>query len=389
MKIAMLAASMSRNAGGVAHAVRSLGRRLVCNGAQVTVFAGLDEYSAEDAPLWSPMGLHLGRVTGPAAWGFQPGLGKAISAFDPDIVHLHGLWMYPSLAARHGAGDLRPRVISPHGMLDPWALRNSAWKKRIAAFAFERRNLQGAACIHALCAAERDAIRSYGITSPIAVIPNGIEPVAEAGSLPAPVWADRIAPGGKVLLFLGRIHPKKGIGPLIGAMDMAGRDCPGWHVVIAGWDDGGHQADVQRMVVDRGLVSRVHFVGPLHGPQKDAALAVADAFILPSISEGLPMAVLEAWSFARPVLMTDACNLPEGFEAGAALRIGADQAGIARGLREVARMPEERRAEMGRRGRLLVETRFSLDRIAAEMQSLYGWVSGKAAMPDFVDAGHG
>ena len=117
---------------------------------------------------------------------------------------------------------------------------------------------------------------------------------------------------------------------------------------------------------------------------KAASLACADAFVLPSLSEGLPVAVLEAWSYGLPVLMTEACNLPEGFAAGAALPIGTDRAGIAAGLRRLFALSDAERRDMGARGRALVRERFTWASVGAQMAAVYQWVLGGGPPPSCV-----
>ena len=130
--------------------------------------------------------------------------------------------------------------------------------------------------------------------------------------------------------------------------------------------------------------SSVLFVGPAFGDQKDALLRRADAFILPSFSEGLPMSVLEAWSYRLPVLMTDHCNLPEGFAAEAAIRIGTDVESIAEGLNQLLQSTIPDLQSIGRNGRSLVESQFTWPQVAAQMKEVYEWVLGGGAVPDCV-----
>jgi len=249
---------------------------------------------------------------------------------------------------------------------------------------FERRNLAGASCIHVNSNAELDSIRALGLTNPVEVIPNGVD-------LPD-LRADALPPTGelKILLFLGRLHPKKGLPNALRAWaalrntDAGKRALEGWRFVIAGWDQGGHETDLKRLCDDLGLEWSVEssprpstfdprpilFPGPVFGEKKEALLRSASAFILPSFSEGLPMAVLEAWAYSKPVLMTPACNLPEGFAAGAALEIHPDPDAIAEGFATLGRIPSAELATMGAAGRRLVEDRFTWPRVAQQMQEV-------------------
>jgi glycosyltransferase involved in cell wall biosynthesis len=190
--------------------------------------------------------------------------------------------------------------------------------------------------------------------------------------------------GRRQLLYLGRLHPKKGVHLLLEAWadvmkQAACRD--GWVLLIAGWDEGGYEARLRRIVRDRGLERQVRFLGPCDEAAKDALLRAVDGLILPSQSEGLPQAVLEAWSYAVPVLMTRMCNLPEGFAAGAALEIDLESAAMAAQLRRFLKMSDAERQAIGWRGRQLAAARFAWARVAADMRAVYEWVLRRRAPP--------
>jgi poly(glycerol-phosphate) alpha-glucosyltransferase len=383
LRVGMLLPSASRRAGGLFSAVSSLGTELACSSCALQVFAAEDADIEADREAWGGVALSLRPTRGPAAFAYQPGLIRDLAAARLDLVHLHGLWTYASLASMSWSEGKRPRVISPHGMLDGWALRNSALKKRIVAALFERRNVMRAGVLHALCEPERQAIRAYGYRGPVATIANGV--FLDAGPLTSarPAWSSALPSGAKVLLFLGRIHHKKGLDRLIHAMALwSGPAAKPWHLVVAGWDQCGTQAALAAQAQALGLAARVHFIGPQFGEQKAATLAVADAFVLPSLSEGLPMSVLEAWAARLPVLMTDACNLPEGFRAGAAIRLASEPAAMAKGLDTLS---QAALTAMGSKGRALVEAQFCWDHIAAQMRQLYDWTLGGGAPPAFVE----
>ena len=262
-------------------------------------------------------------------------------------------------------------------MLDPWTLRRSRWKKRLAARWFENEHLRRAACLRALNQDEAAAFRAYGLRNPIAIVPNGVD-------LP-----DETAPAigsSRTLLFLGRIDPKKGLAELLRAWRrvVAAAGADGWHLQITGWGDPGYVAAMQALARDLDLGRHVTFTGPLFGEGKADAFRNAAAFVLPSFSEGLPMAVLEAWSHGLPVLMTRACNLPEGFTAGAAIRIETDPEAMAKTLVAFMQTPASERRAMGEAGRRLVEERFTWDRVAADMHEVYTWVLGGGPPPSCV-----
>jgi len=300
----------------------------------------------------------------------MPRLAGALRSEGLELLHTHGLWMYASIASMRWSGGRKPYIISPHGMLDSWALRNSAWKKKLAGWAYENRHLRGAACLHALNDAEARSIRDYGLRNPICIIPNGVELPDEFG---------RGSGRPKVCLFLGRLHPKKGLAELIRAWAAVPHD--GWTLAIAGWGEAGYVAQLETLAASLGVSGSVSFLGPRFGKEKHELLDTASAFVLPSFSEGLPMAVLEAWSYGLPVAMTPECNIPEGFEAGAAVRIEPTVDSVAAGLEKLFAMDDGRLRDMGTRGRRLVEKRFTWPRVAAEMIKVYEWVLGRGPQP--------
>nr|WP_319250265.1 glycosyltransferase [uncultured Celeribacter sp.] len=370
----MLSASMSRTGGGVTGVMQTLSMDLSAIGFDVQVFAGRDESSLSDLAAWGDIPVKLHKRIGPASLGFQSGLSRSLRKHNLDLIHLHGLWMYPSIAALRASKDAIPHIVSPHGMLDPWALQNSRWKKKVAYSLFESANLKRATVIHALNERERDAIRRLGVRNAAAIIPNSVDLPNDAERPLPPEWLQ--ADGRRALLFLGRIHPKKGVRETVEAWHLALKAKPqigeDWLFVIAGWDDGGHRSALEALVADLGLEASVRFTGPVFGKDKEALLSNAGAFILASYSEGLPLGVLEAWSHSLPVFMTPECNLTEGFTAGAARSINNSPEMLAVFLREALSDAAELKA-MGAKGRALVETKFSRQKVASSFVQVYNW----------------
>jgi poly(glycerol-phosphate) alpha-glucosyltransferase len=352
---------------------------------QLRIFGLEDENSGHDRPLWQGLSVDAERIRGPRPFGWAPSLDRRLASGGLDLVHAHGIWMYPSIASlRWARRARRPYIVSPHGMLDGWALAQSHWKKRLAGALFENRHLAGAACLHALTRAEARSIRQYGLKNPICVIPNGVEIPARPVTADPP-WAEEAGPGARVLLYLGRLHAKKGLIPLLVAWAQcrfAAAARP-WKLVIAGGDDGDGYADgLRRLTRALAIQDSVIFAGPLYGAQKAASLARASALALPSASEGLPLAVLEAWASGVPVLMTPECNLPEGFDAGAALRVAAPgPIEIRNALERLFWTSPAHLVAMGARGRELAERHFSWDAVAREMKRVYEWVLGRGEKP--------
>jgi len=414
IRSANLTLSVSRNAGGLFESVRRLAQSLALTGMEIRVFGIRDEFTDADLAAWQPVRVSAFQPTWLHRFGYSPRFLEELTAFEPDITHTHGVWVYPSIATNHYSRRKQsPYLISAHGMLDRWAVENSRWKKVIAHFLYEGAHLRGARCLRALCEAEARAMRELRLDNEIAIIPNGID-LLESGkqtaeSRNAP-WTGCVETGRKVLLYLGRIHPKKGLANLLKAWaeiqnsKFKIKNPAGWVLAIAGWDQGGHELEIKRLCEEMGLAWTdvrgqgsgkefgvgnsarsgawsVVFLGPQFNGAKAACYAHCDGFILPSFSEGVPMTVLEAWVNSKPVLMTPQCNLPEGFTSGAALRMEPTVASMTDRLNEFWRMTDAERAAMGSRGHALAAERFVWPRIAEQTKELYEWMLGGGSRP--------
>ncbi len=392
MRVALLSASISRRAGGLFTSARRLAQGLAARSdTEVEVVACRDPEAAEDSLAWLPLAPSLHEVRGPRGFGYAPGLARALLAGGADLVHVQHLWMYPSIACtRWHRATGRPFMVSPRGMLDPVALGTSRLKKVLAAAAYESRHLRLARCVHALSEHELRAVRDFGYEGPVCVVPNGVDlPVSGAAQRPAP-WADRVDAGAEVLLFLGRIHPKKGLDVLVTALERIARDGPAaldpWHLVIAGWGALTHVRALEQRLAASPLAPRAHFVGALYDEAKTAALSHASAFALTSRSEGMPMSVLEAGAHALPLLITPECGLERFAARGGALEVGSTPDAVERGLRALFAMRAEERRAMGVRAREEIEEHHHWPRIVARMHAAYAWMLGAAQRPDWVDA---
>lgn len=411
IKAANLTGSISRNAGGLFESVRRLVQSLMETGMEVRVFGTQDAFSATDVDAWKPVPVSAFRPVWLKKFGYSPRFAGELEAFTPDLTHTHGLWLYPSVATNHYCRKRGiPYLISAHGMLDPWAMRNSHWKKMAAYLLYEGSHLRRAHCLRALCEPEARSMRQLRLANPIAIIPNGIDlPCLDDGGetrRDGPLGTLK-AEGRKVALFLSRIHPKKGLVNLLKGWALATKDqarTAHWLLAIAGWDQAGHEDELKRLATELGLkwgdlrdlrglpgaasasvpqasACSLLFLGPQFGEAKAACYRDCDAFVLPSFSEGVPMVVLEAWAWRKPVLMTPQCNLPEGFAVGAAIRIEPSPGSIARGLQDMFQAPNGALLAMGKRGRDFAASRYTWPRLADEMKRVYEWMLGGGAKP--------
>ncbi|MBL8764633.1 MAG: glycosyltransferase [Phycisphaerae bacterium] len=306
----------------------------------------------------------LGRLERFAARGARSRLRDLAREFD--LLYMHGVWS-PVVPA--GAGAARaagvPYVIRPAGMLDPWSLRQKALKKRIAMVMGYRAMLNGALFMHTLNTDERDLIVPLGLTCPLEVIPNGVflqelTPLPDPGTFRAghpEVGSDPF------ILFLSRLHYKKGLDYLADAFALVVERFPRARLVVAGPDEGA-RGEFEAQVARLGVAARVHLVGGVYGPDKLAAFVDATCLCLPSRQEGFSVAITEALACGLPAVVSRDCHFPEVGEAGAGEVVALDAREVAEALCRILG-DEARRARMSRAGWDLVRTRFTWPSIAA------------------------
>jgi glycosyltransferase involved in cell wall biosynthesis len=296
---------------------------------------------------------------------------------EASVIHIHGLWQEHGLAAAAVARKLNvPYIVSAHGMLDARALRAKRWKKELYAAIFERRNLAGASALRALTRAEVDDYRRFGLKAPVVVIPNGVsfpksvDPRAFLNRFP------KLA-NQQLILYLGRLHPQKGVDLLIRAWRRIGLRFPDAHLVLAGPDEAGTQADLVQLAAHLGSPDRITFTGMLQGDLKWSALAAAEVFVLPSHSEGFSVATLEAMACSRPVIVTRQCKFPDVAQCHAGLVTEPDECEIETALIDLLTLSAAERAAMGARGLELVRSKYSLTSVARSMAEVYEWLIGR------------
>lgn len=339
--------------------------------------------SQVDAP-----GVRIVSVEGNAASvngrGWSRALRKAVraEAGRADIVHNHGLWMWPNAYAREAAVALaRPLVISTRGMLEPWSLRRSRVRKAVAWHLFEKKNLKSARLFHAT--AEGEAVSIAGATgrltsggsqnrqAPVVVAPNGVDLPDLSAKPDRTVLEDRFPKlkGKRWFVFMSRLHPKKGIDLLLRAW--ASRKKDGAVLVLAGPDLVGYRREAERLVAELELHASVVLTGEVREEVKDCLLAHAEVFVLPSHSENFGIVVAEALSWARPVIATTGTPWRQIAEAGAGWYIDADEGELARVLHESLEKSALQLQEMGAKGRAVVAGRYTWRAQAAALIGAY------------------
>ena len=295
-----------------------------------------------------------------------------------DLVHINSDFNFPVLAGAVACRLRRvPYLLTPHGMLEPWALSYKARKKRRYYEWIERPLvLSGARALQALNRSEAANIEALKLGPPVIVLPNGIDPSEAAAREPAKaeVFLDRFpeARGKKLILFLHRVDPKKGLDILAKACRQVRGRFPQMHLIIAGPETNGYTATARGYFEAVGCADAATFTGLLENDAKHGALAAASVFVAPSYSEGFSMSVLEAMAAGLPCVLTEGCNFPEAGEAGAARIVPTgDAERFAAELCDLLDRPEAARA-MGAHARELVLGCYTWPGIAEQYERMIG-----------------
>lgn len=298
--------------------------------------------------------------------GFARELTKLVGERCASLIHDNGLWLSTNRAAAAVARSRRiPLVVSTRGMLSPWALKHRRWKKRIAWWLYQRRILERAALLHATAEAEAKDIRAAGLKNPIAVIPNAVE-------FPALLPERQRHGERRRVLFLGRLHPIKGLENLLEAWSNVRPQ--GWELVLAGPDEEGYQAKLETIVRDSGLVGEVQFTGAVDGEAKWRLYRSANLFVLPSFSENFGMAVAEALACELPVISTRGTPWRELETQGCGWWVETGAGALSPVLRTAISLSDEQRYEMGIRGRQLALEKCSWGSVGQNLRAVYQWV---------------
>lgn len=256
---------------------------------------------------------------------YSPELKSAISKLAPefDICLVKGHWTYINFAASSLLSSIhKPFCLYPEGTLDPWAFRYRGLKKRMYWELVEKRNYHRANGFIAASVNEEQQLRAHGLVQPITVVPNAV--ALSEFDQSTTVYADQFRSdfsGREVVLFLSRLHPKKGLDLLLLAFSRLHKKHPNALLVVIGSGKPSYESHIQEMARDLDIRNDVLFLGTVFGERMIALLRYADVFVLPSYSEGLPMAVQNALACGTPVIISRFCNMPEvaDYQAGAVL----------------------------------------------------------------------
>jgi glycosyltransferase involved in cell wall biosynthesis len=409
MKVIHVIQTLSANSGGPARSVPLLCEAL-SKYAEIEIATIASDDAVETAELYTVNSFPSSQNYLPL--GCSTNLNQYLLQADVALFNAHGLWLMAThYAVKAAIIQKKPVIITPRGMLEPAALNFSYWKKKLAGWLWQNRDLRLASCIHATSQMEADNCRRYGLKNPIAIVPNGINlseyplksrvekllinngiDVVEEAPRTAVNQNEQVvilnkSPEKKTLLFLSRIHAKKGLPYLLEAWALLTLHHTEWQLVIAGNDDGEHEAELKHYATKLGInwaterndeSASLYFPGPLFGSDKITAYHDADLFVLPTLSENFGMVIAEALACGTPVITTKGAPWQglETAEAGWWIDLGTDA--LKKSLESAFLKTPEELHKMGLQGRKLINDNYSIESVALQMMQVYHWcVSGE------------
>ena len=293
-----------------------------------------------------------------------------------DLVHQHGIFLFNSVFTK-SLKNIK-KVISPHGYIESERLSISKRKKDIAFLLYERGNLKNCDCLVACSKQEAIGFREFGLKQPIGILPNGINDQVFRNDLVINDFklVNNIPNTKKVLLFLSRIHPIKGIELLIDSIISLRKtfEINNWMLIVAGINENKYQEVLEDKVQLNRLSSIVKFIGPQYDEQKLKAFAAADCFILPSINENFGIVVIEALASGIPVIATKRTPWEDLVIKKCGWWVERSKDGLSSVLKELMLKKTDGLKQMGENGKKLVQEKYLWHPIAKQSLSLYQWV---------------
>jgi len=377
VKVLHVIDSLNRAGGGSALSTVRLADAEARAGAGVTILS--NRYVELDEPLL-PLEAEVRLLDarrqpfrlGASSPDFSREMEKLVRA--SDFIHIHGLWL-PTCRTTHNLARRlgRPRAVSPRGMLEPWALNHRRARKFLAWALYEERNLRSSQLLHATSPGECAAIRKHLPTASIATLPNGVDPTGIADEAPPFETLFPKASGFRKMLFLSRIHRKKGLDLLVPAWRAIERTHPDWMLVIAGDDMDGELRRLRNQCADS---RQILVTGPLYDERKTSAIRDCEAFVLPSRSENFGHAIAEALAAGKPVITTTATPWQEIASREAGWIIEPNLEELRAALNSCAASSPARLSEMGKHAKRMMTSRYDWSIIAKAMLQCYEWSAG-------------
>ena len=388
MKILTFISGLSLNGGGPSRSVPMLVKGLAEEGVDITLMT----YRSEE------MNTHALEGTTARLKVLEPGcssqeMEEYVLANEFDLIQMQSMWDIPyhqlaTIARKHHI----PYIITPRGMLEPWSLQQKRWKKKLALMLYQMKDLKHAACIFTTAEMEAQHVRDLGVKAPMSVIPNGI--ATDGYSCRTSIDVVK-----KQVLFLSRIHVKKGIELLIDAWKKLSSDFSEWNLVIAGNGDEDYISTLKQRISFSGLDNCASIIPPVFGDAKAKLYQESSLFCLPSFSENFGMVIAEAMACGVPAITTYGTPWQllngEMETMGASLAmLGNDkrtgwcielsESNLEHTLREAMGMPSSSLYAMGQRGSRLIKENFDYRSVAKKTKRLYEWLLNGGDKPEFV-----
>jgi len=375
MRICIFTTSIDKKGGGPSRSVPILARGLSEVGVKTTLLTG---YSSE-------MNTHLLDGTSVEVKTIPQNISirqleRVLLEGRYDLIHGQNLWIplyhkMARVARKHGI----PYMMTPRGCLEPWCMRQKRLKKLIAFHLYQKKDLQRASCVLATAKMEADNMRALGISTPIAIIPNGID----VSEYPCRPLSSKNSVR-KQIVFLSRIHEKKGIEFLIEAWEQLHRKYSDWNVVIAGNGEEAYIADLKKMIKDKGLDSCIKIIPPVFGEDKRKLYCESALFVLPTFSENFGMVIAEAMSCGVPVITTNGTPWQElnDLKLGWCINLSLDN--LAKAISEAIDLGIDSLFEMGLQCSRHIFDTYQYKEVALKNQMVYEWIVNSKNKPNFI-----
>lgn len=360
MKIVHYIPSIDRTAGGTSTYMQVLAKGLG-EIAEVHIIT----HASENPLVMENCTVHYVHNYQPLSYSWNTSIAFLLDEIKPDIVHVNCCWMPACAAVQRIAQNRGYKVVlTPHGMLEPWIIKRHYWTRKVPAlWLYQKAAVQRADCVQATAESERDNLLKLGYNSNIKVVRLGID--AES------IEMKRSWKKSRQILFLSRVHVKKGINFLVEAADVLRNELQGYKILVAGEGDADYVEAMKRMICDRGLQDIVQLIGGVYGDEKWRLFQTSDFFVLPTHSENFGLAIAESLASGTPVITTVGTPWSDlnSSEAGAWIEIGTEP--LVETLRKFLSLSEDELETMGRNGRKLIETKYSAHVMAEQMMEVY------------------
>ncbi|MBQ4450369.1 MAG: glycosyltransferase [Prevotella sp.] len=373
MKILTFISSLDINSGGPSRSVPMLVKGLVEFGVDVTLMTIRSKNMNVHALEGTTAGLKV----------LEPSFTrKEITRYLNDenfhLIQIQSMWDWPYHKVMVEARKLGiPYIVTPRGMLEPWSLSQKKWKKKLAWWLYQRNDVQKSVCVFTTAKMEAEHVTNLGITTCKAVIPNGIE----TDSYPCKTSVDVVK---KQVLFLSRVHVKKGIEVLFEAWKQIHPDYEDWQLLVIGNGEAEYIHSLENRVECLGLKESIKILPPVFGNDKIQIYQESALFCLPSYSENFGMAIAEAMSCGTPVITTTNCpwNILNDTKTGWCIDLNVDN--LERALREALSMNPTELYDMGQKASKLIYENFDYRNVTRKTLKLYEWLLNGGEKPEFV-----